>query len=212
MFYERYIKRIFDLAGSMVALAVFAIPMLIVAILVKIDMPRGTTALFCQKRLTKNDREFELYKFRTMSPDAPIQRNVDNAEQYMSKLGLRLRKYSIDELPQLINIFLGHMSFVGPRPVPSVEEITVNGRRENGANKLRGGLTGWAQVSDRDATERERANYDGEYVNNVSIRHDIYIIYLTAKECIVGSGIRKYSKGIGQSDDSESASTAVLDR
>lgn len=161
-----FFKRIFDIFCSLLAIIVLGIPMLIVAIAIKIDS-KGPV-LFKQDRVGKNKKIFKIWKFRSMftntDPNAPTH-ELGNATSHITKVGKFIRKTSIDELPQLFNILSGKMSIVGPRPALWNQYDLIAERDKYGANNIRPGLTGLAQISGRDELEiSEKAKLDGEYM------------------------------------------------
>ena len=176
-----FFKRLLDIICSFLAIIVFAIPMLIVAIAIKCDS-KGPI-LFKQERVGKNKKLFKIWKFRSMyidtDPNAPT-RDLHNADSHITRVGRFIRKTSIDELPQLFNILFGKMSVVGPRPVLMVEHELIQERDRYGANDIRPGLTGLAQISGRDVLNAEdKAKLDGEYVKKMSLIMDIKLIFKT---------------------------------
>ena len=151
--YKSFVKRILDIFLSFLGMIILALPMLMLIVWVKIDDPGP--AFFKQKRVGKNKKLFWLYKFRSMkvnTPDVPTHL-LENPEQYISKAGKMLRKTSLDELPQLWNIFKGDMSVIGPRPALWNQDDLIAERDKYGANDIRPGLTGWAQINGRDELE-----------------------------------------------------------
>ena len=162
--YKHGIKRLFDIILSGMALVILAIPMLIVAIAIKIDDPGPV--FFKQKRIGVHKTQFDLYKFRSMkvnTPNLPTHL-LENPQQYISKVGAFIRKTSIDELPQCWNILKGEMSIVGPRPCLPKQVDLIEERDKYGANDVVPGLTGWAQINGRDELEIPvKAKLDGEY-------------------------------------------------
>ncbi len=163
--YKKIFKRILDIIASGVAIILLLIPLLIIAIAIKIDSPGP--ALFTQKRFGIHKKPFTLLKFRSMPTDAPNYlptRELDVKSIHMTKWQKTIRKYSIDELPQLLNIFVGHCSFVGPRPVICDETDLIIERDKYGANDIKPGLTGLAQINGRDGLDNfKKAALDGEY-------------------------------------------------
>ena len=157
--------------------------MLIVAWVIRVDSDGGS--LFTQVRTGRDGKPFVIYKFRTMRQDAP--HNVAAAllrgsDRHLTRVGRFLRKTSIDELPQLFNVLKGDMSFVGPRPVVLTERELIRLRHENGADRVRPGLTGLAQVIDREMeAPRKKAYYDGWYAHNCSLRIDLSLLLFTAR-------------------------------
>lgn len=172
--YRRYIKRILDLAVSAAALAVLAVPMLVIALLIKLDSPGPV--LFRQRRVGIHRREFQMLKFRTMSLEAPDNvptHLLKNAGAYSTPFQLFLRKYSIDELPQLICVLQNRMSIIGPRPALWNQYDLLEERDRYGANDILPGLTGWAQINGRDELPiGVKARHDGEYVERMSFLFD----------------------------------------
>ncbi len=172
--YERFVKRAMDVVLSGLGLLVLAVPMGIVAVIIKIEDPGP--AIFRQKRVGLHKDYFQLYKFRSMkvaTPDIPTHL-MTNPEQYITKVGKFIRKTSIDELPQLWNIFKGDMSIIGPRPALWNQEDLIQERDKYGANDVRPGLTGWAQINGRDELEIPvKAKLDGEYVQKLSFGFDV---------------------------------------
>lgn len=164
--YERRIKRLFDIILSASALVLFAWLVLVIALAIKMDDPGPV--FFVQKRVGEGNKLFKLYKFRSMKMCTPHDvptHLLASPEQYITRVGRFLRKSSLDELPQLWNILLGHMSFVGPRPALWNQDDLVAERERCGANAVRPGLTGWAQVNGRDELEiPAKARLDGDYV------------------------------------------------
>lgn len=162
--YNRVIKRFLDIVLSAVAIIVLALPMLIVSIIIKIDSPGPV--LFKQKRVGKNKKHFTILKFRSMPVTVPkdVPTHMFDAKNSLSKWQRLMRKLSIDELPQIYNIFLGQMSICGPRPALWNQFDLIEERDKYGANDVRPGLTGWAQINGRDELEIPiKAKLDGEY-------------------------------------------------
>lgn len=169
------IKRGFDIITSLIALIILAIPMLIIAILIKIE--DGGPAIYKQLRMGKNSKTFYIYKFRTMKTKREELKSELTHDQMVTKIGKILRATSIDELPQLINILKGEMSFVGPRPwiVEYYEWFTDEQKRRS---CVRPGITGLAAVKGRNGINIfKKINYDIEYVDNMSLWLDIRIFY-----------------------------------
>lgn len=195
--YRDFFKRFFDIIFSLMAIVIFAIPMLIIALIIKIDSPRESI-FFKQVRVGKNDVPFTILKFRSMSKDAPHQvatENFENPEQYITRVGKVLRKTSLDELPQLFNVLKGDMSVIGPRPLIPQEKDVLAMRDEYGASRILPGITGLAQVHGRDeVTDESKATYDGKYALNVSILLDISIFCKTVFDVVRSSGVREGKK------------------
>ena len=167
--YERVIKRAIDIFLSSVALVLFSWLYLLIALAIKIDDPGP--AIFVQKRVGKGKRLFDLYKFRSMKMSTPHDtptHMLSDPEQYITRVGKFLRKSSLDEIPQVWNIWEGSMSVIGPRPALWNQDDLVAERDKYGANDVRPGLTGWAQINGRDELEiPEKARLDGEYVKKL---------------------------------------------
>ena len=189
--YNRYFKRAIDLVLSLVILVMFSWLFLLLIVAIKLDS-KGPV-LFRQKRVGVNKDTFEILKFRTMRIDTPRDMPthlLTNPEQYITRVGKFLRKTSLDELPQLWNIFVGQMSFVGPRPALWNQYDLIEARDEFGANDLRPGLTGWAQINGRDELEiAVKAALDGEYAQKLSFGFDV--------KCFFGTFTAvRFSKGV----------------
>ena len=176
-----FFKRVFDIFCSFLAIILLALPMLIVAIAIKIDS-KGPV-FFKQDRIGKKKKIFKILKFRSMyvdtDPNAPTHQ-LGNATSHITKVGKFIRKTSIDELPQLFNIFIGQMSFVGPRPALWNQDDLVAERDKYHANDIKPGLTGLAQISGRDELEISvKAKFDGEYVQKRGFFYDIGLLFKT---------------------------------
>lgn len=190
--YKHFFKRFLDIVLSGLGIVILALPMLIIAIIIRIDDPGS--ALFTQKRVGKNKQLFKLYKFRSMkkdTPDVPTHL-LDNPDQYMIGIGKSLRKLSLDELPQLFNIFSGKMSVIGPRPALWNQDDLIAERDRYGANDVRPGLTGWAQVNGRDElTIEKKAELDGEYVKRMGFLFDCKCFFKTIKCVLKHDGVKE---------------------
>ncbi len=188
--YNKIFKRILDLVLSFLGLVILAIPMGIVAIIIKIEDPGP--AIFKQKRVGNHKTYFQLYKFRSMkvaTPDIPTHL-MTNPQQYITKVGRFIRKTSIDELPQLWNIFKGDMSIIGPRPALWNQDDLIAERDRYGANDVRPGLTGWAQINGRDELPIEvKAKLDGEYVEKMSFGFDVKCFFGTIASVLKSDGV-----------------------
>lgn len=174
-FYEKYIKRGLDVLLSFGGLVVLSPVFLILAVAIYIDDPGPI--LFTQKRVGKNKEFFKLHKFRSMKMCTPHDKPthmLENPEQYITRVGKFLRAHSLDELPQIWDIFIGNMSVIGPRPGLWNQDLLTAERDKYGANDVRPGLTGWAQINGRDELEiPEKAKLDGEYVEKLSLGMDL---------------------------------------
>ena len=179
--YKLFVKRLLDIVLSSLALIVLAVPMMIFALIIKHE-DKGP-ALFAQKRIGIHKKNFSMYKFRSMKTNTPHDvptHMLQNPEQYILSCGKWMRKYSIDELPQIINILKGDMSIVGPRPALWNQYDLISERDKYGANDIRPGLTGWAQINGRDEIEiPEKAKLDGEYVRREGFLFDCMCIFRT---------------------------------
>ena len=179
--YEKYIKRGIDIILSFGGLVVLSPVFLVLALWIVIDDPGPV--LFTQKRIGKNKQYFRLHKLRSMRMDTPHDKPthmLDNPEQYITKSGKFIRAHSLDELPQIWDIFIGNMSVIGPRPGLWNQDLLTAERDKYGANDIKPGLTGWAQINGRDELEIPvKAKLDGEYTKNLSLKMDI--------KCFLGS-------------------------
>lgn len=186
-------KRIFDFSLSLVFLLAFSPLLLALALAIRLDSPGPV--LFRQRRIGKGKREFLILKFRTMRTDAPKDTPTHllaDPSAYITPLGAFLRRTSLDELPQLLNILKGEMSFVGPRPALWNQDDLIAERDRRGANDVPPGLTGLAQISGRDELPVERkAELDGEYVRRASMMFDLRIIFGTVKAVLCKEGFRE---------------------
>ena len=189
--YRKFWKRAFDLVLSAFAIVVLSPVLLIVAVWIKADS-RGPV-LFRQKRVGMDKKYFQILKFRTMYVDTPADMPthlLQNADAMITKSGRFLRRSSLDELPQLFNIFLGQMSIVGPRPALWNQDDLIAERDKYGANAQVPGLTGWAQVNGRDELPIDvKARFDGEYVEMIGLWADIRILFATAFGVLKADGI-----------------------
>ena len=168
--YKSFLKRISDIFMSFLAITVLLVPMAFIAFAIKIDS-KGPV-FFKQKRIGKNKKFFYILKFRTMRTDAPKDaptHTLRDPEKWITRVGKFLRKTSLDELPQIFNIFVGQMSVVGPRPALWNQDDLVLERDLYGANGIRPGLTGWAQINGRDELPIPvKARLDGDYVKKLN--------------------------------------------
>lgn len=174
------IKRTFDISCSLAAFVIFSIPMLIIGVLIK-HSSRGPV-IHWSNRIGFNNTTFKMAKFRTMRIDTPqvATHLLSNPDQFVTPVGRFLRKYSLDELPQLINIIRGDLSIVGPRPALFNQDDLKELRTIKGVHLLKPGLTGWAQINGRDELPIPiKVQYDEYYLKNRSFLFDIKIILLT---------------------------------
>lgn len=174
IFYS-FVKRVFDLVVSFFALLILSPILLFISICVFASDPGPI--LFTQKRLGKNKRYFKLHKFRSMKMSTPHDvptHMLDNPEQYITKVGKFIRAHSLDELPQIWDIFIGNMSIIGPRPGLWNQDVLTAERDKYNANDIKPGLTGWAQINGRDELEIPvKAKFDGEYVEKYGFKMDL---------------------------------------
>lgn len=179
--YEKYIKRLFDVVLSFCGLVILSPVFLFLTIWILIDDPGPV--LFTQKRIGKDKQYFKLHKFRSMKMNTPHDKPthmLENPEQYITKSGKFIRSHSLDELPQIWDIFIGNMSVIGPRPGLWNQDLLTAERDKYGANDIKPGLTGWAQINGRDELEIPvKAKLDGEYKKCLSLYFDI--------KCFLGS-------------------------
>lgn len=179
--YVRYLKRALDVILSFVGIVLLSPVFLLVALAIWVDDPGPV--LFTQKRFGQDKKYFMLHKFRSMKLSAPHDiptHLLSNPDQYITRVGRFIRKFSLDEIPQIWDILLGTMSIVGPRPALWNQEDLIQARDRYGANALRPGLTGWAQINGRDELPISvKARYDGEYAENISFSMDLKCFFGT---------------------------------
>lgn len=183
-------KRVFDLLLGFVLALVLALPIIIVAILVRLTSPGP--ALYWSDRVGRHNRIFRMPKFRSMRIDTPAVAThlLQNPEQWLTPIGSFLRKSSLDELPQLWSILKGDMSFVGPRPALFNQDDLIALRTEKGVHELVPGLTGWAQVNGRDELPiPQKVQLDVEYLERRSLLFDIKILWMTALKVLARDGV-----------------------
>lgn len=189
--YQRFVKRIIDFLLSLIALLILGLPMLLIALIVRLDS--SGPALFRQTRVGQHKKSFHVLKFRSMRTDAPHDAptaELNGAESYITKVGAFLRKTSLDELPQLLNILVGQMSLIGPRPALFNQYALLEARERCGANDVRPGLTGWAQINGRDELDdEEKARFDGEYAERISFAFDCKCFFGTIGKVLRGDDI-----------------------
>lgn len=187
----RFVKRAIDLVLALVGLIALAVPMLIISAAIYIDDPGK--AIFRQYRVGRNGVRFKLYKFRTMKESTPkylSTSEVNNPKQYITKLGKFLRKTSLDEIPQLINVLRGDMSLVGPRPLISDEYEIHQMRMRFGVYNVRPGVTGLAQINGRDTvTPTDKVRWDVKYVENFGFKMDMKILFSTVPNVLARKGV-----------------------
>lgn len=185
--YKKYIKRLLDILLSLSAIIIASPILIIISLLVLIFL--GRPIFFKQPRPGKNEKIFNMYKFRTMSNKKDKEGNLLPDEKRLTKFGKFLRKTSLDEIPEFINILKGDMSFIGPRPL-IIRYLPYYTDKERHRHDVRPGLTGWAQVNGRNTLSWEkRFEYDIEYVEKVSFGFDFKILFLTIKKVLKCSDI-----------------------
>ena len=192
--YERFVKRVLDLILSIIGIVILLPVWIIVPILIKKD--DGGPVFYLAPRIGKNSVKILMYKFRSMKVGNEDIRNADGStynsvdDPRVTKIGRFLRRTSMDELPQLFNIFAGQMAIVGPRPALYNQIFLLELRSKNGSNALRPGLTGWAQINGRDEISDElKAQYDGEYAKRISFSFDCRCFLATIGKVFKREGI-----------------------
>ena len=189
--YKRFGKRELDVLLSGLGLVVLSPLFLIISIAIKAEDPGPV--FFRQKRVGIHKSYFNIVKFRSMRQDTPHDMPthlLNDPQRWITKTGRFLRKTSLDELPQIAQIFTGKMSIIGPRPALWNQFDLIDERDKYGANDVTPGLTGWAQVNGRDELEiEEKARLDGEYAQNISFGMDMKIFWMTVKNVLRGSGV-----------------------
>ena len=189
--YRKYFKRLIDLVLSGLALIILAVPLLIFGLIVKLDS-KGPI-LFWQKRVGLHKQTFMMPKFRSMYTETPAEMPthlLDDPQRWITPVGKIYRKLSIDELPQILSIFTGKMSIIGPRPALWNQFDLIEERDKYGANDVRPGLTGWAQINGRDELEIPvKAKLDGEYVEKMSFLFDCKCFFGTILSVLRHDGV-----------------------
>lgn len=205
--YQTVVKRLLDIILSLLGMVILSPLILILIIAIKLDS-RGPV-LFKQRRVGIHKNHFNILKFRTMKVNTPKNTPthlLDNPDQYITRVGKFLRKTSLDELPQIWNIFVGDMSIIGPRPALWNQYDLIAERDKYGANDVLPGLTGWAQINGRDELPIDvKAKLDGHYVENISFRMDLKcfvgtIISVAKSDGVVEGGIGNIAKSELASD------------
>ena len=196
--YEKIIKRWLDAAIALLGILCFFWLYILIATAIVIDDPGPV--LFRQERVGIHKKPFRILKFRTMKMDTPHDvptHLLKNPDQYITRVGKFLRKTSLDEIPQLFNIVKGDMSIVAPRPALFSQEDLLEARDQYGANDIRPGLTGWAQINGRDELEiAEKARLDGEYVQNISFLFDCKCFFGTFLKVLRHDGVVEGGTGV----------------
>ncbi|MBI4656297.1 MAG: sugar transferase [Elusimicrobia bacterium] len=184
-------KCFFDVVLSLISLVILSIPMLIVALLLKLTS-KGPV-LYWSDRIGRNNITFRMPKFRTMRNDTPAVAThlLKDPDRFLNQVGKFLRKYSLDELPQLFSIIKGDMSFVGPRPALFNQDDLIKLRTEKGVHAIAPGLTGWAQINGRDDLSiPAKVDYDEYYLTHRSIVFDVKILLMTFYQALMGKGVK----------------------
>lgn len=201
--YNNILKRVIDFTVSLVVFIIIWPVFLMIAILIKIES-KGPV-IFKQRRIGKNKKEFFIYKFRTMRIDTPSNvptHLLENPDIFITKIGAVLRKTSLDELPQILNILKGQMSIVGPRPALWNQYDLISERDKYNANSITPGLTGWAQVNGRDEIPIEiKSEYDGEYVEKMGFLFDLKIIIMTFKSVFTAKGVKEGASYVNENKE-----------
>ena len=205
--YQKFGKRLLDILLSGLGILVLSPVLLVLVIAIKLDSPGPV--LFRQKRVGIHKTHFHILKFRTMRIDTPKDTPthlLDNPQQWITRVGGFLRKTSLDELPQLFQIFTGKMSIVGPRPALWNQFDLIELRDQVGANDLRPGLTGWAQINGRDELPLEvKARFDGEYVQRISFWFDCKCFLGTVLSVLKHDGVVEGGTGTLEKEKEEAA-------
>ena len=205
--YVKCFKRLIDLALSALGLIVLSPLFLILAIAIKLDDPGPV--FFRQKRVGIHKTYFDILKFRTMKMETPHDMPthlLENPDQYITRVGRFLRKTSLDELPQIAQIFTGKMSIIGPRPALWNQYDLIAQRDKYGANDVRPGLSGWAQINGRDELPIEvKARYDGEYVERMSFLFDCKCFFGTIGKVLMREGVVEGGTGELEKREKETA-------
>ena len=206
--YKHALKRIIDILLATFGILFLSLPMLIIAVAIKLDSPGPV--FFKQKRVGLHKEHFMILKFRTMRTDTPHDaptHELSDPKRWITKVGGFLRKTSLDELPQLFNIWVGHMSVIGPRPALWNQFDLIAERDKYGANDVRPGLTGWAQINGRDELEIEvKARLDGEYVERMGFGFDVKCFFGTITSVLKSDGV--VEGGTGEMKKATEASKA----
>ena len=203
--YQKFIKRLIDIVLSGLGILVLLPVHLVIAVAVKLDDPGPV--FFRQKRVGIHKTHFQILKFRTMKMNTPRDMPthlLENPEQYITRVGKVLRKTSLDELPQIFQIFTGKMSIIGPRPALWNQDDLIAERDKYGANDVRPGLTGWAQINGRDELPIDvKAGLDGEYVKNISFLFDCKCFFGTIVSVLKSDGVVEGGTGQLEKEKSE---------
>lgn len=185
--YKKYTKRIFDFVTAFIALLVFS-PIFVLVLLLLLINNRGRP-FFLQQRPGKNERLFDIIKFKTMNDSKDREGQLLADEKRLTKLGLFVRKTSMDEIPQLLNVIKGEMSLIGPRPL-LISYLPLYDEKQKKRHLIKPGITGWAQVNGRNAISwQQKFEYDVWYVENCSFGLDLKILWMTFLKVVKRDGI-----------------------
>jgi O-antigen biosynthesis protein WbqP len=187
---NKAMKRVFDLTVAFVVALLFAIPIFVVGVLVRLTSPGPV--LYWSDRVGRYNRIFRMPKFRSMRINTPAVAThlLENPDHWLTPIGSFLRKSSLDELPQILSILKGDMSFVGPRPALFNQDDLIALRTRHGIHELLPGLTGWAQVNGRDELPiPQKVQFDVEYLQRRSLAFDLKILWLTARKVLLRDGV-----------------------
>ena len=203
--YRNTIKRILAVVLSLAGILLLSWLFVLLSIAIKLDSPGPV--LFRQKRVGRGKSHFHILKFRTMRTDTPKDMPTHllaDPQQYITRVGRFLRKTSLDELPQLFNILAGDMAVIGPRPALWNQYDLIAERDRYGANDVRPGLTGWAQINGRDELPIEvKARFDGEYVQNLSFSFDVRCFLGTIRAVLSSDGVVEGGTGAMEAKNRE---------
>ena len=193
MFYAIYVKRVLDLVFLVVSAPLW-IPLMLILI-IAVRLTSAGPVFFTQTRVGKGCRHFTIYKFRSMRIDAPKDMPthlLENPDSFITPVGRFLRRSSLDELPQIINIIKGDITIVGPRPALWNQDDLIEARTKYGVNDITPGLTGWAQINGRDELPIEvKAKYDGEYLQRIGILMDCQCFFMTIFKVFKSEGVKE---------------------
>ena len=208
--YKSFFKRFIDVVLSFVGILVLSLPILMIVLCIKLDS-KGPV-FFKQKRVGIHKTYFNILKFRTMRIDTPHDmptHMLSNPDMWITRVGKFLRKTSLDELPQLFNIFVGDMSIIGPRPALWNQYDLIAERDKYGANDIKPGLTGWAQINGRDELEIDvKAKLDGEYVEKMNFGFDCKCFFGTVKSVLKSDGVVEGGTGEMKKNEEKTAEKA----
>lgn len=185
-------KRVFDLVAAAVGLVVLAVPLVVLWCLVRLTSPGPS--LYWSQRVGRHSALFAMPKFRTMRIDTPevATHLLENPDHWLTPIGGVMRKFSLDELPQLWSVLIGHMSLVGPRPALFNQNDLIDARRSVGVDALRPGVTGWAQINGRDELAiSDKVALDAEYLRRRSFLFDLRILVSTVAPVLTARGVTR---------------------